>query len=381
VEFRSTALRQIAVCLVMLVLTGCAIPRSGPAESTITEKSADLAGFTMVNVSAASVANYRVREIREAAGTGGVPVLPPTALMPGDTLSVRISESKPDGLFQPLATGGTSFGALRVDSNGMISLPYAGRIKVAGLDPRRVEDRISARLAGVAYEPQVQVELISDRGSSILISGEVKAAGRFSLLDSPLTLIDLIAKAGGPLKPAHQLDVVIRRGKAIQRIPLEEVMRGANRQLRGGDEVIIEPDAKYFNAVGAVVKPGQMEFLVPNPNLLDALSQTGGLNSMYSSSSGVFVFRLREEKAWLDADNRWQEGPVVFKFDMSKPETMFIAQAFGVKSGDTIYVTNAPAIEWYRQIQPIAQTLSTLRGGVSVVDGVDLLLNPPANRR
>lgn len=377
-QFGSSALRQVALCLVLFLLTGCAIPRNGPAESTLTDKSADLAGFTLINVSAALVANYRVHETGSAAGTAAIPGVPPTSLMPGDTISVRISESKVGGLFSPLATGGTNFGQMRIDANGTISLPYAGRIKVQGLNTQRVEDRIKARLAGVAFEPQVQVELVSDRGSSILISGEVKSPGRFSILDGPPTLIDVIAKAGGASKPVHQVDVVVRRGKSLMRMPLQQVLNGANRQLRPGDEVVLELNAKYFNALGSVTKQGQAEFDKSNPTLLDALAQVGGLNPMTASATGVFVFRLREPKAWLDADNRWQEGPVVFRFDMSKPETMFIAQAFGMKSADTIYVTTAPSVEWMKQIQPIATTLSTLKNGVQFYDQFDnTFIDPP----
>jgi polysaccharide export outer membrane protein len=121
-----------------------------------------------------------------------------------------------------------------------------------------------------------------------------------------------------------------------------------------------------FNALGAVKKTGQVEFSKTNPTLLDALAQVGGLDNSNSSNTGVFVFRLREPKAWLDADNHWQEGPAIFKFDMSKPEMMFIAQVFAIRPDDTIYVTNAPAIEWIRSLAPIATTLSTIRGGIAL---------------
>lgn len=376
--FASHALRQFTICLALLVLTGCAIPRTGPSETMISDKSADLAGFSLINVSAASVANYRVQEDQSLAGTGGIPGMPPTALMPGDVISVRIAEARVDGLFSSMATGGTNFTPLRVDYKGMISIPYAGRIKVAGLDPQRVEDRIKARLAGVASEPQVLVQVISDRGSSVLVSGEVKAPGRYSITDGPLTLIDVIAKAGGSVKPAHQVDVVIRRGKSLMRIPLEQVQNGSNRPLLPGDEVVLEFQIKTFNALGSVAKPGQMPFDKSNPSLLDGLSQVGGLNPLTASATGVFVFRLREPKAWLDAENQWQEGPAVFRFDMSKPETMFIAQAFGLKSGDTIYVTTAPSVEWMKQIQPIATTLSTLKDTLSVSNQINnIFINPP----
>lgn len=359
--------RQIFVCLALLVLAGCnGIARSGPGESVLNQKSADLAGFTMIEMSAENVANYRVRSLSDGAGTAGVPGAPAVTLSAGDVLRVRISETKEGGIFAPLATGGTAFDNVRVDHKGTISIPYAGRVPVAGLDPQRVEDRLRSRLAGVTFEPQVYVEIVSDRGSSVLVSGEVKSPGRFSMLDGPMTLIDAIARAGGPTKPTHQVDVIIRRGKSVNRIALSSIQSGQNQQLRAGDEVTLEIDAKVFNALGAVKQTGQVEFSKPNPSLMDSLAQVGGLDNQVSSNRGVFVFRLREPKAWLDADNRWQEGPVIFRFDMSKPEMMFIAQAFGMRPDDTIYVTNAPSVEWTRALQPIALTLSTIRGTVAL---------------
>jgi polysaccharide export outer membrane protein len=370
---RTTIVRQMVVCLALLLLAGCTgIARSGPGEHSISEQSADLAGFTLIDMTAENVGNYRVMATYDGAGTAGVPGAPPVSLSAGDVLKVRIAETKEGGIFAPLATGGTAFENVRVDYKGTISLPYVGRVKVAGLDPQRVEDRIRARLAGVTFEPQVYVEIVSDRGSSVLVSGEVKNPGRFSMLAGPLTLIDAIAQAGGPNGPAHQIDVIVRRGKAVYRVPLSRVQSGENRQLRAGDEVTLEANAKVFNALGAVQKTGQVEFSKPNPTLMDALAQVGGLNGSQASTTGVFVFRLREPKAWLDTNNKWQEGSVIFKFDFSKPETMFIAQAFGVHHNDTIYVTTAPAVEWVRTLQPIAMTLTTLRSAIStnsVIEG------------
>ena len=55
------------------------------------------------------------------------------------------------------------------------------------------------------------------------------------------------------------------------------MLNGNNQQLRAGDEVTSVADAKLFNALGAVKKTGQIEFIKPNPSLLDAISQSGGL--------------------------------------------------------------------------------------------------------
>ncbi|MBI2719976.1 MAG: polysaccharide biosynthesis/export family protein [Rhizobiales bacterium] len=332
----------------------------------ITAKSADLAGFTLVEVTAENVANYRVSASNDSAGTGGIPGAPRVSLSPGDVINVRIAESKEGGLFAPLATGGTSFANVRVDYKGNISLPYAGQLKVEGLDPNAVGEQIKAKLNGVTFQPQVYVELVSDRGSSVLVAGDVKAPGRFSMMDGPMTLIDAVNRAGGPVRAPHQEDVIVRRGGKVMRVSYAKILDGRNAQLRAGDEVLLEPNLKVFNALGAVTKTGQVEFTKPNLTLLDALSQVGGLDNANSSNRGVFVFRLREPKAWLDGSNKWQQGPAIFQFDMSVPETMFLAQAFGMRPDDTIYVTNAPSVEWLRSLAPIATTLSAMKSAYSL---------------
>ncbi len=360
-----SAFRGLAVAVVLALVSGC-VPRSGPGESAITRKSSDLAGFTLIEMTATDVANYRVVSTRDNAGAASVPPAPRTTLSSGDVLKVRISETKDGGVFAPLAGGGTSFDNVRIDYQGTISLPYVGRMKVAGLDPAGVQTAIRERLEGVTVEPQVYVEIVADRGSSVLVSGEVKKPGRFSMLEGPLTLIDAIAQAGGATLPPYQVDVVIRRGSSVRRMPLEQVLNGNNQQLRPGDEVTLEQEAKVFNALGALQKTGQIDFPKSNPSLMDALSQAGGLSDTKANNKGVFVFRLKEPRAWRDAGNTWQEGPVIFQFDMSKPEMMFIAQAFGIRNGDTIYVTNAPSVEWTEALAPIAVTIAAVRGVLGV---------------
>ncbi len=360
-----------------VLLAGCqGIPRSGPAAALLNENSADLAGFTLIEMTAENVRDYAVVHRSDQGGTGGLPAAPEIRLASGDLIKVRIAESKDGGLFAPLATGGTSFDNVRVDHKGNISLPYAGKVQVAGLDPSKVEDRIRSRLVGVTFEPQVYVELVANRGSSILVSGEVKSPGRFSMLEGPMTLLDAVSKAGGSTREPHLVDVVVRRGKKVARVPLSLVQGGRNAVLSPGDEVTLEANLKVFNALGAVTKTGQVQFSKLDPTLLDALSQVGGLSNTTANNSGVFVFRLREDHARKNGQGNWLADSVIFKFDMSKPETMFIAQAFAIEPDDTIYVTNAPTVEWLRTLAPIAQTIATVRGTAQTTVSLDTLGEP-----
>lgn len=353
--------RRLALCGVIAALAGCDIARPGPSATAITDPPGELSGFTLVKVSAENVITYKVSETEDSAGTGGIPGAPHVTLSAGDVVKVHLSESAAGGLFAPTSGGGTTYDNVRIDGDGSITIPYAGKVKAAGLSPAQLAERIRGKVTGVTFDPQVYVELIAGRGSSVLISGDVKKPGRISMLEGPSTLIDVINRADGPAHPAHEEDVVVRRGGKVQRVPLESIMNGNNVALQAGDEITLVPHLKTFNALGTLTKTGQMEFPKPNINLQDAIAIAGGLSDLKSDNKGVFVFRLRESHAWLDSDNKWHAGPVIFQFDYSRPETMFLGQAFGIDPDDTVYVTVAPAVEWVKMLQPIASTLSAIR--------------------
>src|SRR4051794_21556336 len=146
----------LALLALSVGLAGCAdIPRTGPAEKTLTEKHGEVEGFSLIPIDADNVLLYAVRARSDIGTVGGVPAAPRISLSPGDVLRVRISESREGGVFAPLALGGTIFEGVRVDHKGIISLPYAGQVSVTGLTLQGVEARIRSRLEGVAFEPQV----------------------------------------------------------------------------------------------------------------------------------------------------------------------------------------------------------------------------------
>ena len=143
-------------------------------------------------------------------------------------------------MFAPLAVGGTVFDSLRIDSKGTISLPYVGREQVAGKTPNEVEALIRKKLKGVTSDPQVQVALTGDLSGSVLVVGAVKTPGRFSALQGPLTLLDAINRAGGPLLEPHLIRVVVRTGEKSYQFNYEDLLSGKNQILPPGAEVVLE---------------------------------------------------------------------------------------------------------------------------------------------
>lgn len=317
------------------------------------EHSAD---YLLVDLSAETIGPYMRPPEGELNSAVALPSVPDIKLVPGDVLRVMIADSVADGaVFAPLVAGGTVFENTRVDSKGMISLPYVGREQVAGKTPEEVETLIRKKLKGITSDPQVQVTLTGDLSGSVLVAGAVKTPGRFSALQGPLTLLDAINRAGGPLLEPHLIKVVVRTGKQSYHFNYEDVLAGNNQTLSPGTEVVLERARKRFVAMGAVGEPGLHDLPSNNPSLLEVLGKVKGLNEVKADAAGVFVFRLVEQEG--AAAGYGKPMAQVFRLNLKEPASMFLARQFLVQPEDAVYVTNAAVYEWQKIISPIVQVL------------------------
>lgn len=357
--------RRYARALAVFALLGCSAcgitARSGPTTGAILDPSAGDASYDLVEITPATISPYLLRRrVADApANAGGMPGF---GLMPGDVLQASVFERSDGGLFAPLAAGGSNFTALRVDEAGTITLPYAGRVRVAGMGLAQVETTIRRALDGKAVDPQVHVQIVSSPRQSVLVTGDVKAPGRVTTLDGPLSVLDAVARAGGPAVPAYSADVVVYSGGGVRRLPYLGLTNEPPVFLRPGDQVVIETNVRRFVAMGAVTKPGLQDMVSARMSLLDGLGQSGGLDDRTANPRGVFVFRLGPGE---DAAAR----PVVFHLDFAKAESLLLARRFSLQPDDAIYVTNAPVWEFQKFIIPIVQALIIGRSSASLGGG------------
>lgn len=348
--------RVSALCLPLL-LVGCGsiLSSAGPSRNAVMTNS-EAQNYRLVDLSADTIAPYM--RPREAAPSISValPTVPEIRLVPGDVMRIMIADSAMEGaLFAPLATGGTVFENVRVDSKGTVSLPYVGHVAVAGKTLNEVESLIHKRLKGITTDVQVQVGLTGDLSGSVLVAGAVKSPGRFSALEGPLTLLDAINRAGGPVLEPHLIRVIVRTGKKSYSFNYQELLSGKNQVVPPGAEVVLERARKRFVAMGAVGEPGLHDLPSNNPSLLEVLGSVGGLNEAKADAAGVFVFRLVDEIDHETGELKPQAE--VFRLNLKEPAALFLARQFLVQPEDAIYVTNAAVYEWQKIISPIVQVL------------------------
>lgn len=343
--------------LISTLLAGCGsiLSGSGPYSSSITSESAGKdpnLPYRLIDLTPTSVGEYSRKAppplSAKVSKTGTTAI----QLVPGDVIKVMISDSAEGGVFAPLSAGGTSFENVRVSADGTISLPYAGTVNVRGFTLTQVDNTIKKKLKGsVATDPQVHSEMVGDLSGSVLVAGAVRTPGRFSSLQGPLTILDAVNMAGGPVLEPHLINVVVRNGKQSYSINYDDVLGGKNRQVSPRSEIILERARQRFVAMGSVKDPGLKDLPSRNPSLLEVLGSVGGLDEAKADPQGVFVFRINQEP------ENGQPAAEVFRLDMRKPEAIFLARAFQVFPDDAVYVTNAPIYEWQKIISPIVQTL------------------------
>lgn len=351
-----SAVRATALCLPFL-LAGCGslLSSAGPSRYAVLH-SEEEQNYKLVELSAQTIAPYmRPREVDPTADVA-LPSVPDIRFVPGDVLRVMIADSAAEGaLFASLAAGGTVFENVRIDSTGKISLPYVGRIQVAGITPSELETLVRKKLKGITTDVQVQVGLTGDLSGSVLVVGAVKTPGRFSALEGPLTLLDAINRAGGPMLEPHLMKVVVRTGNKSYQFNYQDLLAGKNQVLPAGSEVVLERARKSFVAMGAVGDPGLHDLPSSNPSLLEVLGKVRGLNEAKADAAGVFIFRLVDERD--PTTDEILPKAEVFRLNMKDPAALFIARQFLVQAEDAVYVTNAAVYEWQKLITPIIQVL------------------------
>lgn len=192
---------------------------------------------------------------------------------PGDTLAVAI-----------MGPGGANAN-VTVDADGNIVVPFIGTMKAAGKTPAAIGQQIAGalRTKGFLDNAQVAVEVTAVRSRVVSILGQVARPGRYAL-PGHLSLLELLAEAGGSTASAGNLAVLIRQvdGKQ-QRISLYlDNSQNPSQALQDteltANDIVFVPQVQKFYVYGEVGKPGAYP-VEDGLNVMRAIAIAGGLTS------------------------------------------------------------------------------------------------------
>ena len=95
---------------------------------------------------------------------------------------------------------------------------------------------------------------------------------------------------------------------------------------------------------------------------LEAIARVGGLNANTADPTGVFVFRNEPEaiaNQVLARNDLVGAQRMVYVLDLTQPNGVFLARDFVIRDGDTVYVTEAPFVQWNKTVSALTGTLGT----------------------
>ncbi len=365
----SRGAKALALVALVSVVGACGLPRSGPNKAEIFKGSVLKEGDAFV-VSVNSRVT-RATSVVPAFGFGSnfrnAGLVGSDVISPGDVLGLTIFENvKDDPLLGNTGQRVSALTEIQVDGQGYIFVPYAGKIKAAGQSPDSLREIVTRKLDTQTPDPQVSVQRLAGDGSTVSVSGFAGAQGVYPIERPTRTLSAMLAKAGGvTIEPAVSIVRVTRGGKTGQ-VWLEDLYSNPSLDiaLRPGDRIVVERDTRAFVALGATGSQNRVPFETQTLSAIEAIAIVGGLNSATADPTGVFVFRNEPEEianAVLGRRDLKGDQRMIYVLDLTQPTGMFEARDFVVRDGDTVYVTEAPYVQW-------TKTLSAITGATGAAD-------------
>ena len=357
--------RGVALLALVATVSACGLPRSGPTKREIFAGSVEKKGDAHV----VAVNDYITR------ATSVVPALGfskaflkagsigSDTIRPGDKLSIQVWENVDNGI---LSSGGVPGGLqeVQVDSQGMIFIPYAGRIRAAGNTPEALRRIITEKLNAQTPDPQVVVNRIAGDGATVSIVGGVGGQGVYPIERPTRTLSAMLARAGGVMIEPEVAQITVIRGGRKGTIWFQDLFTHPEFDiaLRGGDRILVQEDRRSFTALGATGAQNRIPFRTQTLSALEAIAQVGGLRSNVADPTGVFVIRDEPEEIAREVLGRNDlKGPqrIAYVLDLTKPTGMFLARDFMIRDNDTVYVTEAPYVQWNKAISALTGSLTS----------------------
>ncbi len=240
------ALQNAVVITSIALLNACSSVSAPPtmAETAAASRSVDILNSTPYAPQATVSSQTGARVAYRSAVS--------TTISPQDTLDINVFKV-PD----------LSAKAIKVESNGVISLPLVGSVRVAGLSISQAENVITQRLTQYMQDPKVSV-IRTDNAITkrVTVEGEVRTPGVFPIKGT-LSFLQAIAMAQGITDLGSSRNILFYRDGVQHNVSLDLVRTGQipDPMLRGDDRIIVLKDPakvrekKIIDYLPAVMAP------------------------------------------------------------------------------------------------------------------------------
>ncbi|ATP17595.1 polysaccharide biosynthesis/export family protein [Sphingobium yanoikuyae] len=351
---KNSAVRLIVMA--SATLGGCTtLPSNGPTAGEViksVERNDSGLGIRLIDFSHASMQSLTSTPL--AASTGFEDLRregaadSPEIVRPGDTLSISIYEVGVSLFSAQSAAGGDlqvsnpvanaqRMSGVQVDENGDIQLPYIGTISASGLTPRAIEQIVEQKLRGLSQSPRAVISITDSVNGTVYMSGVVRRPGRYRLSVAHEQLRGYLAIAGGVDGDPSDVIVKLTRSGVTREMRLSDVQIGSPNDVRllPGDQMEFLQRPRTYTVFGASDRISQVPFTSETLSLAEAIARVGGPSDARANSRGVFLFRMVSEGPDKPA------RPTIYRLNLMKPATYFLAQQVAMQDKDLIYFANS----------------------------------------
>ena len=233
-----------------------------------------------------------------------------------------------------------------INQDGMIDLPFIGKIKLDGLTLNQAQNILVEIVKDFYKNPDLQINIEEFNSSKVYIVGAVRNQKTIKLDQKPIKLIEAAIEAN--FNPSAQDKLFgtkgfLRRDNEVYKINLANAFSGTDEKenfyLKKDDVIFIDRNSDAIHVFGEVSKPG-----VYFPNIgysLTELISTSGLNQITGNAKKVYVIREKFD-SFLEVD--------VFQFDVRNPVNLIAGKKFMLQSKDIIFVPPTEIVKWNRTI-------------------------------
>ncbi len=233
-----------------------------------------------------------------------------------------------------------------IDEDGMIDLPFIGKIKIADLTLNEAQNILMDIIDNYYKNPDIQLKIETFNSSKVHIVGAVRNQITINLDQKPIKLIEAAIQANFNPSAADKLfgtKGFLRRDGKVYKINLANAFQSLDEKenfyLKKDDVIFVDRNSDSIHVFGEVMKPG-----VYYPNLdysLTELISTSGLNQLTANAKKIYV--LRESREDFLKIN-------IFQLDIRNPVNLIVGRKFMLQEKDIVFVPPAEIVKWNRTI-------------------------------
>ena len=170
--------------------------------------------------------------------------------------------------------------SLLINRDGTINIPDVGRFNIAGLNLIQASELLKSNVENAFVGTNLFVTIDEIRDVNILVSGNAKKPGVYTMTGNS-NVLHALTMAGGINEFGSFREInLLRDGKVIETLDVYDILIDGNysltKRLRSGDVVFVEAKKTVVSIDGAIKRPALYE-MNDNENLDSAIRYANGI--------------------------------------------------------------------------------------------------------